>query len=281
MDDIVNVSQDISFDSTLIDIQADLSIPSTWLDVDVASSMLTMDTSTGSPGQGLHRLLYTSPNVENADQYYSSVANSSRSQLDDNSNFTLPSEYSADSSEQRLDHTTPNMWSLISNQAQLDVSVQDWVDNAYATGFYLRDHDLRSHPVNGHSIQQDWQHVTQPLHVPGGTMVAQALHTPDNLRLGSIRSHGQYSCDYPNCTHTDPRLSDLRRHMRYHTPMWRRPHRCVQCIQRFHFPHELRRHMTSHSGDRIYQCTSSHCAIRFTRHDNLLRHLRVRHRNGR
>ncbi|KAF2673104.1 hypothetical protein BT63DRAFT_410151 [Microthyrium microscopicum] len=54
-----------------------------------------------------------------------------------------------------------------------------------------------------------------------------------------------------------------------------RSHRCTECDKTFLYPKDLRRHLTTHSGHKNFNC--AYCIKSFTRKDNMNRHVRDDH----
>lgn len=63
--------------------------------------------------------------------------------------------------------------------------------------------------------------------------------------------------------------------MQIHNPAGVKRHKCAICGRAFRYPREVKRHRQTHDKEgRRFLCTESSCDCSFTRHDNLLRHMR-------
>ena len=242
-----------------------------------------MDGAVASPptAQGLFQ--YPSPDPSNIQPYvYPQVATeASMFQQGNHIQTSPPIQETHLPTEATSDLTASNVMQFDENQPQMDVAVQGWVDEAYATGYRFQSPNYPQGPVHMQTIQQDPNNVAtlpQPPHSER-TQSLQPLRTPGQPSTPSA-SLGNLRCDHPGCRYRCWRQCDLQHHLRYHIPMRRRPYECPLCHHRFLYPREVRRHMSTHGlGDR-HHCPNNRCRFAtrgFGRPDHLLRHLRRCH----
>jgi hypothetical protein len=164
-----------------------------------------------------------------------------------------------------------------------DFIMDDWLNNTYTTGERVQPSSLPPNALGWHQRYPQ----NQLIHIePASTLNAQRPSTPltPPTSPDRISDSSSFPCNHTGCDHIALTRSNLAHHQRYHIPMELRPYPCgyMSCHYRFLTPREQTRHRATHGlGTRRHYCPRLGCeyATRgFNRNDNLLRHLRSRHR---
>ena len=161
-----------------------------------------------------------------------------------------------------------------------DTNTQLWIPQPYTVG------DRSQHTFSS-SMQPSTQQVypQQILPLPTEPFDVERSHSQPNESVPKPKSDcpspsGSLKCEYPGCRFTYTKRDELRHHLRYHLPMVDRPYPCPQCHQRFLYPREVERHLSTHGLGRCHCCPILRCvrAVRgFGRQDHLQRHMRKKH----
>ena len=242
-----------------------------------------MDGAVASPGTAQGVFQYPSPNPTNIQPYVypQGATEASVFQQGNHIQTAPPTQPSERSSERSPGLTSMNVMQFDGPQPQMDVAVQSWVDEAYATGYRFQ---APNYPQVLAHMQTNQQHPNNVAMLPGPSPTEQtqslpALHTNGQSSAPSAQP-GHLRCDHPGCHHTFQRRCDLHHHLRYHVPMLHRPYECPLCHRRFNYPREVRWHMPSHGLGPRQRCPHDRCRFAtrgFGRRDHLLRHLRNCH----
>lgn len=244
-----------------------------------------VDGAVASPATPQGVFQYPSPNPNNLYPYVYPPAVMDLNEVQHNtqlqSQLQTPEEQMQASTGRRPDLCAMNVMQMDEHHAQMTDIVQDWVDDAYATGCRNQTGGFQQTPlprqIAPHPSPVDHMHATPSSVVP---TQAQQPYIPTGQPSISSASVGYLTCDEPGCSYTCQRRCDMSHHLRYHVPAHRRPHHCPLCHRRFLYPREVRRHMPTHGIGTRHCCPIPRCpyATRgFGRRDHLLRHLRNRH----
>ncbi|TMW41556.1 hypothetical protein DOY81_013366, partial [Sarcophaga bullata] len=90
-------------------------------------------------------------------------------------------------------------------------------------------------------------------------------HTAENLK--------EQIC--PHCSKVSPNLNAHRMHIRF-SHLMQRKHSCHLCAKAFKRPLELKEHLSTHTGEALYNCP--HCTKTFISNANMHKHRKLVHR---
>ena len=164
-----------------------------------------------------------------------------------------------------------------------EIEMSEWINDTYATGHKVQ----ASSPLQLDDDVWPHQHAdisTLPFR-HHALMESQSPSTLSEARTEDDASTSltPLSCDYDGCNYSCAKRETLRHHQRCHIPMEDRPYSCPSCSQRFLYPREVRRHLSTHGLGLRHYCPFTGCRYAmngFGRRDHLQRHLRKKHPAG-